>query len=114
MERTRGMRRIICSECREYLFAISQEKGNGYAGAIAQQKGFVYKNACLFSTEYSSLFFCDPDCMKAFYTKNISPNPEITKVLKQLKSEIPQMSRECAQGLGEIQRAYKAFIKRKV
>jgi hypothetical protein len=87
------MRPIHCTECGKFLFNTDQDSP-GTIGAIAQQKGFVYKNACLFSNEYSSLYFCNDQCGKAFYEKNIPSDPKMSKVIADVKTEIPEMARD--------------------
>lgn len=97
---------IRCNECNKYLFSIENGKSLGYAGAIAQEKGFVYKNACLYSDKYNSLFFCSHKCGKEFYSRNIPKDAEVTKKLNDLKSDIPKMAKECAEGLAKIQSVF--------
>lgn len=94
------MKEIRCDECGKFLFKTDRDN-NGAIGADAQQKGFVYKNACLFSDKYSSLYFCNHDCGKAFYQKNIPSNPEITKAIDGLKRDIPKMAKEVSKKMAD-------------
>lgn len=84
---------VRCDECDKLLFN-TKETRKGAVGVIAQQKGYIYKNACLFSEKYSSLFFCNHECGKSFYQKNIKPNKEVSNALSELKKDIPQMAKE--------------------
>lgn len=95
------MREIKCNECGKVLFTTERES-NGAAGAEAQNLGFIYKNACLFSDKYSSLFFCNHEHGKAFYQKNIPSNPQITKALNEIKKDIPQMAKEVSQKMADL------------
>ena len=88
---------IRCDECGKFLFNTSKHMDNkGAIGAEAQDKGFTYKNACLFSNEYSSLYFCNDECAKSFYKKNIPSDKEVTSMLNKMKGEIPEMARDIA------------------
>lgn len=95
------MRPIHCNECGNFLFE-TQEESPGTIGAIAQQHGFVYKNACLFSKEFSSLYFCNDQCGKAFYKKNIPSDPKMSQVIADVKSEIPGMARNVAGKMAKL------------
>ncbi len=87
---------IHCNECKKFLFEVQGNLNPGAVGAEAQHKGFLYKNASLFSKEYSSLYFCNHECGRAFYKKNIPPDPEITKVIEDLKKNIPESAKAVA------------------
>jgi hypothetical protein len=100
------MKEIKCDECGEFLFETEHENG-GAIGAEAQAKGFVYKNACLFSDEYSSLYFCNHDCAKGFYQKHIPKNPEVTEKLNKLKADIPKMAREISNKMAVLSKKLK-------
>lgn len=95
------MKEVLCNECGKYLFSTEKESA-GAIGAEAQQNGFVYKNAALFSVDYSSLYFCDHECGKAFYKKNIPPKAEMTKTINDLKKEIPRMASDCSKGIARM------------
>lgn len=97
---------IFCDECEKYLF-MSRTCSLGASGAEAQQLGFVYKNACLFSDTYSSLFFCSHTCAKAFYARNIPGDPKMTAAIEEMKADIPKMTKEICEGLARIQKAFK-------
>jgi hypothetical protein len=99
------MRKINCDECGKFLFETDKES-NGAAGAQAQDKGFTYKNACLFSDKYSSLFFCDNVCSKSFYNKNIPKNAEMSKKIEGLKKDIPRMADETCKRMDRICTAF--------
>lgn len=92
------MTNVICDNCQKKLFvtAISNKVS---IGIEVQKKGFIYKNACLFSDKYASLYFCSKECQGHFYENNIPKNPAITKTLNDLKSDIPSMAAECSKGL---------------
>ena len=94
-------RKIYCNECGLFLFETDKES-NGAAGAEAQSKGFVFKMPILFSNSYSTLFFCDHTCGKSFYNKNIPGNEEATQKLKELKKDIPRMTKEVCYGLQKL------------
>ncbi|MDR2085806.1 MAG: hypothetical protein LBP72_01395 [Dysgonamonadaceae bacterium] len=102
------MRTIKCNECGKILFETESES-NGAAGAEAQEKGFIYKNACLFSDKYSSLFFCKEECFKSFYDREIPKNKTVSKILKEMKNEIPDMAKEVAKGLSELTEVLKKY-----
>lgn len=87
------MMEVRCDECGKVLF-LTSKTSKGEIGCIAQQKGFVYKNAVLFSEDYTSLYFCNNKCAKDFYQKNIPRNPEVTKMLDEAKRNIAQSSKE--------------------
>ena len=95
------MTEVKCNECGKLLF-ITKQNSLGAIGAEAQHKGFVYKNACLFSDKYSSLYFCSDECGKNFYKKNIPKNPEVTKKLNELKKEIPEMAKEVSNKMAKL------------
>lgn len=97
---------IFCDECKVLLF-VSTKDSLGASGAEAQQLGFVYKNACLFSKTYSSLFFCNHDCAKAFYARNIPKDPKMTASIEEMKAKIPEMIKEICEGLAKIHKAIK-------
>ena len=103
------MHNVICDECHARLFAT--DKANKITiGVEAQSKGFIYKNACLFSDKYTSLIFCNDTCAKLFYSKNIKRNPEITKVINELKAEIPQMTKDCCEGLATLSKVINNYL----
>lgn len=93
--------RVHCDECGKFLFT-SETESPGSIGAEAQHKGFVYRNACLFSDKYSSLYFCNEECGKKFYTRNIPKNPEVTEALNELKKEIPEMAKEVSKKMAKL------------
>lgn len=95
------MAEVKCDECGKFLF-ITKQNSLGAIGAEAQHKGFVYKNACLFSDKYSSLYFCNEECKKKFYNKNIPKNPEVTKALNELKKEVPEMAKEMSKEMAKL------------
>lgn len=95
------MREIKCDECGRVLFT-TERKNNGAAGAEAQSKGFVYRNACLYSNKYSSLFFCNHECGKAFYAKNIPRDPQVTKALNEVKKDIPRIAKEVSDKMAKL------------
>ena len=95
------MKEIKCNECGKFLFETDREN-NGAIGAEAQERGFVYKNACLFSKDYGSLYFCNNDCGKSFYQKNIPSNPEVTKAIEGLKRDIPQMAKQVSKKMAGL------------
>jgi hypothetical protein len=105
------MEKVICDECSKILFE-TWKTSKVSIGIEAQQKGFIYKNACLFSTKYSSLIFCSEECKKVFYQKNIpktEQNIKIQEVLEDMKKDIPKMAKECCEGLDQISK----FLKQK-
>lgn len=95
------MRRIDCSECGKFLFETDKQS-DGAAGAQAQSKGFIFKMPILFTEKYSALFFCDHTCGKTFYDKNIPKNEEVSKLIEDMKKEIPRMVKETCDGLQKI------------
>lgn len=102
------MKDIVCDECGKFLFKTERENA-GAIGAEAQAKGFVYKNACLFSDKYSSLYFCNHECAKTFYGKNIPSNPAVTQALNEMREEIPQMAKEVSEGLARFASKLKEY-----
>ena len=92
---------VFCNECGKFLF-LSETASLGGRGVEAQSKGFVYKNAALFSDKYTSLYFCSDSCAKEFYGKHIPRNPEITAELTKLKEKIPEMSKDVANKMGHL------------
>lgn len=94
--------KVFCNQCNKFLFStLLTHKGS--IGVEAQNHGFVYKNASLFSQKYSSLYFCNKECCKIFYNKNIPKNDNVSNAIKKLKDEIPEMAKECCKGLDRIQ-----------
>lgn len=93
---------VYCNECKSFLFETEDGKNPGAIGAEAQDKGFVYKNASLFSDVYSSLYFCNHGCGKAFYKENIPRNPELSKSIEDLKREIPGISKSIANRMAKL------------
>jgi hypothetical protein len=87
---------IKCNECGKLLFE-TETNSTGAAGAQAQDKGFIYKNACLFSNKYTSLFFCNKECSKSFYDREIPKNEKVSGVLKEMRAEIPKYAAEVSQ-----------------
>ena len=94
-------RKIICNECEKFLFETDKES-NGATGAEAQSKGFVFKMPIMFSDKYSTLFFCDHTCGKAFYDKNIPKNEEASIKLAELKKDIPRIAKETSGKIHEF------------
>jgi hypothetical protein len=84
---------IKCNECGKFLFETETDS-TGAAGAQAQDKGFIYKNAFLFSDKYTSLFFCKKECCKSFYNREIPKDEEVSKALKEMRDEIPEYAAE--------------------
>jgi hypothetical protein len=95
------MRIIKCNECSKFLFETDAEN-NGVAGVQAEKKGFIYKNACLFSDKYTSLFFCTKECYKSFYDREIPKNDGISKELKDMKAKIPEYAAEAAKQIAML------------
>lgn len=94
-------RKINCNECGSFLFETENES-DGAAGAEAQSKGFVFKMPFLFTDKFTSLFFCDHNCGKAFYSKNIPKNDDASKIIESLKADIPKMSKEICDRMQKI------------
>jgi hypothetical protein len=86
---------IKCNECGKFLFETETDS-TGVAGAQAQDKGFIYKNACLFSDKYTSLFFCNKECCKSFYNREIPKDEESSKILEEMKDKIPEYAAEAS------------------
>jgi len=104
------MVKIKCNECGVFLIE-TQSENPGRIGAEIQQAGFVYKNACLFSDKYTSLYFCNHECAKSFYLVNIpktEKNIKTQKALDELKKDIPKMAKECSNGLAELTKLLKS------
>jgi len=95
------MRRIDCDECGKFLFETDKQS-DGAAGAVAQSKKFVFKMPILFTDKYSALFFCDNTCSKSFFDKNIPKNEEMSKLIEDMKKQIPSMVKETCNGLQRI------------
>lgn len=87
------MKKVFCSECGRELFTTDLDN-DGAIGAECQQKGFVYKNACLYTNKYSSLYFCNHVCGKSFYQKHIPSIPEVDRMIQEAKRDVPRMSKE--------------------
>lgn len=92
---------IHCNECGSFLFSTSTQAW-GAIGCEAQDEGFIYKIPALFTDKYEHLFFCTKDCQKAFYDKNIPKNEEVSKALADMKSRIPDMSKEVSNKMSEL------------
>lgn len=95
------MKTIKCNECDTFLFETNKEN-NGAIGAEAQERGFVYKNACLYSDKYSSLFFCNDLCGHSFYRKNIPRNQEMDKIIEDTRKDIPKMAKEVGEKMSQL------------
>jgi hypothetical protein len=95
------MKEIKCDECGKFLFETN-DTSNGVIGCRAEEKGFVYKNACLFSKEYSSLYFCNTGCAKEFYRKNIPTDEKMNHVLKEMRDDIPRMAKDVCDKMAKI------------
>jgi hypothetical protein len=96
------MKTIKCNECGKVLFQTETDNDIA-AGVQAQDKGFIYKNACLFSDKYTSLFFCKKECYKSFYAREIQKDEAISNVLKEMRAEIPEMAKEIAGKIAKLQ-----------
>ncbi len=99
------MRKIYCSECGNFLFDTEKES-DGAAGAEAQAKGFVFKMPFMFTEKYTCLFFCNHTCGKSFYQKNVPKNEDASKKLRELRENIPDMTKKLCSELHEIQKAF--------
>ena len=107
------MKKVCCDECGKFLINTSFDTASRI-GIEIQQKGFVYKNACLFSEKYNSLYFCNADCAKKFYAVNIpktEKNIAIQEALQEVRKEIPKMAKECSEGLAEFMKLIKSRSK---
>jgi hypothetical protein len=98
--------KIKCKECGKFLFETETDS-TGAAGAQAQDKGFIYKNACLFSGKYTSLFFCKEECFKSFYDREIPKNEKVSKTLKEMKDKIPEYAAEVSQQMETLSKRLK-------
>jgi hypothetical protein len=92
---------VTCNNCGKALFSTT-ETNSVRIGIEVQNNGYIYKNACLFSREYSNLYFCDHYCTKAFYKAHIPSNPEATEALNKFRENIPQYAKECSLGLAKL------------
>jgi hypothetical protein len=92
------MRGINCSECGKHLFN-TERQSDGAAGAEAIRLGFVFKMPFLYTKESGCLFFCTKECSKEYYRKNIHPNPEADRILKEYRENIPEMTKDLCKGL---------------
>lgn len=98
------MSTIKCDECGATLIETESES-RVKIGIEIQQAGFIYKNACLFSDKYTSLYFCNDKCSKDFYAVNIpktDKNIRTQKALEELKKDIPKLAKECSDRIGKF------------
>ena len=105
------MKKICCNECGKFLFET--DKSGGTAGAIATEKGFLFKMPFLFTKEYDYLFFCSEDCGKLFFKKNIPDNPESRRRLDEIRAKIPGYARNTAAGVIRFKEHLESLQKRK-
>lgn len=103
---------VLCNECGKELF-ITEKENLGAIGAECQSKGFTYKNACLYSEKYSSLFFCNKECAKSFYGKHIPKNKEVEEILKDFKNNISETSKELAKKLDKLSKVLNKLLREK-
>lgn len=92
---------VLCNECGKVLFSTIETRP-GVIGFEAQQHGFVYKNAVLFSDKYKSLYFCDISCTQSFYDKHIPKNEKVSQALKDMRYEIPEMAKDVCSKVGNL------------
>lgn len=97
---------IECNNCGKHLFT-HYNTDMVMAGIEAMNKGFIYKNAMLFTGVDTKLFFCNEDCKKPYYENNIPKNKEISDILKQMKKEIPDMAAAVCNRMGNLSKAFK-------
>lgn len=104
------MKAIHCNECNRYLFDTNRES-DGAIGSEAKREGFIFKMPFLYTGKSGCLFFCSKECNNSYYGKHIPENPEVTAKLKKLREEIPERSKEIAEGIGRIMEAFKKKTK---
>jgi hypothetical protein len=93
--------KIKCNECGAFLFDTDTES-LGAAGVQAQEKGFIYKNACLFSAKYTSLFFCSNECGKSFYHREIPKDEDVSATLKDMREKVPEYAADLSKKLAAL------------
>lgn len=95
---------INCNKCNSHLFTTSQED-MVQVGIEAMGKGFVYKNAILFTGVDTKLFFCNKACSKEYYSLKIPKDEGINEVLEGLRKSIPDMSKEICNKMDVLTKA---------
>lgn len=91
---------INCNQCGKFL---AEESGGSLGEIAAKLPEEVYvKNAALFSTKYTWLFFCSKHCAKLFYEANIPRDEETTRIIEKMKAEIPEKSKEIAKKMASL------------
>jgi len=95
------MRKIVCNECGKFLFE-TERQSDGAAGAEAQNKGFIFKMPFLYTNTSECLFFCCCTCFKSYYDKHVPKNPEVNRIIKEMRDNIPSMTKEVCKGLQEL------------
>jgi hypothetical protein len=103
--------KILCDQCKKFLFEWEETKSMGTAGAEAQRLGFVFKMPFLFTDKYTTLFFCSKECSRKFYKDNIPVSPEATKELLAFKKDIPKLSKDVANKLDMLSKIIKRIKK---
>ena len=91
---------IRCDNCNEWLMVVDASKN---IGAQVHQRGFIYKNAVLFTNKDTPLHFCTVGCQKEYYDKYIPKDDAISKQLEEVRKEIPRMASEVAERMKIIQ-----------
>lgn len=92
---------VLCDECEKVLFSTEETKA-GTIGAIAQNKGFIYKNPFLFTKVNTPLIFCSEQCRISYYDKNVPKNPEMSAKIAEIKRDIPRMAEETSKSISKF------------
>lgn len=85
--------KIVCNCCEAHLFDTNEQDGV-LIGIEAQSKGFVYKNAILFTGVDTKLMFCNTICKDKYYKAYIPKNQDISDMLSDMRKEIPDISKQ--------------------
>lgn len=90
---------VVCDHCKQLIKAVDPNK---HIGIQIEEAGGVYKIPILWNGSSDPLYFCSFLCKDTYYEVNIPKNPKMTKILAEMKAEIPKMAEETAKHMFEF------------
>lgn len=107
------MNSVYCKECDQFLFASPETDSEVVNMIKATKLGHVAKNPILFTGRSEHLIFCNKDCQKSYFDKHIPQNPEMNKILDEIKKEIPEASKKIAESVYNFKELLLKIAKKK-
>lgn len=102
--------KIYCDCCKNYLMMETGE-GDASNSIALRSKGFISKNAILFTGVSQWLSFCSKSCHLKYFDEvlNINdPKHDATKeIIAEMKKSIPEMSNTICRRMANISRSIK-------